>query len=96
MQKRMSAHGCGAPMWIARIEPDIPDHDKRTFECRACANIKTEILKYRQIISKAALGYYWTSHRKTACLSPIADMCGAKRDVRYGLKSDIPHSAKQS
>ena len=22
---------CGAPMWLARIEPDIPGHDKRTF-----------------------------------------------------------------
>ena len=23
-------------MWLARIEPDEPDRDKRTFECPAC------------------------------------------------------------
>ena len=24
---------CGATMWLARIEPDEPGHDSRTFEC---------------------------------------------------------------
>jgi DNA-directed RNA polymerase subunit RPC12/RpoP len=35
---------CGAPMWLTRIEPD---HDRRTFECQACGNSKTEIVKFR-------------------------------------------------
>jgi hypothetical protein len=39
---------CGAPMWLARIEPYEPDHDQRTFECQACSNITTEIVKYRK------------------------------------------------
>jgi len=38
---------CGAPMWLARIEPDRPDHDKRTFNCLACDEIATEVVKYR-------------------------------------------------
>jgi DNA-directed RNA polymerase subunit RPC12/RpoP len=38
---------CGAPMWLTHIEPDEPDHDRRTFECQACGNSKTEIVKFR-------------------------------------------------
>ena len=26
---------CGAEMWLARIEPNEPGHDLRTFECPA-------------------------------------------------------------
>jgi ribosomal protein S27AE len=38
---------CGSPMWLARIEPESPDHDKRTFECPQCENVVSEIIKYR-------------------------------------------------
>ena len=38
---------CGAQMWLARIEPDQPDHDKRTFQCPECEHAVTEIVKYR-------------------------------------------------
>jgi len=38
---------CGAPMWLTRLEPDEPDHDKRTFECKACGKTEVEIVKYR-------------------------------------------------
>ena len=27
----------------SRIEPDSPDHDKRTFECPKCENVVSEI-----------------------------------------------------
>ena len=27
---------CKAQMWLACIEPDKPDYDKRTFECPVC------------------------------------------------------------
>jgi hypothetical protein len=27
---------CGWTMWIARIEPHIPGHDKHTFKCTRC------------------------------------------------------------
>lgn len=32
----------------SRIEPDSPDHDKRTFECPKCENVVSEIVKYRR------------------------------------------------
>jgi hypothetical protein len=38
---------CGVRMWLATIEPDSPDHDKRTFECPQCENVVSEIFKYR-------------------------------------------------
>jgi hypothetical protein len=38
---------CGARMWLARIEPDEPGHDKRTFECPQCDNVVSQIVKYR-------------------------------------------------
>ena len=38
---------CGVPMWLTRLVPDRPDHDKRTFECKACGASVTEIVKYK-------------------------------------------------
>jgi hypothetical protein len=38
---------CGTPMWLTRIEPDKVDHDKRTFECKACSHLVVEIVKYK-------------------------------------------------
>lgn len=38
---------CGAPMWLASIEPDKPDHDKRIFECPRCQEELVEVVKYR-------------------------------------------------
>jgi hypothetical protein len=38
---------CGAKMWLARIEPDAPGHDKRTYECPTCENVVSETVKYR-------------------------------------------------
>jgi len=38
---------CGATMGLARIEPDEPAHDKRTFECPQCNNLVSQIVKYR-------------------------------------------------
>jgi hypothetical protein len=34
-------------MWLASIEPDAPDHDKRTFECPVCPNVAVRFVKYR-------------------------------------------------
>jgi hypothetical protein len=34
-------------MWLACIEPDEPDYDKRTFECPVCPNITVMVVKYR-------------------------------------------------
>lgn len=38
---------CGAKMWLVRIEPDAPGHDRRCFQCPQCENVATEIVKYR-------------------------------------------------
>jgi hypothetical protein len=38
---------CRSRMMLARIEPDKPDHDKRTFECSKCDNIESVVVKYR-------------------------------------------------
>ena len=39
---------CGAPMWLAFIEPDKPDHDRRTFECPRCQSEQIEVVRYRE------------------------------------------------
>ena len=50
-KKRVIEHpecgACGTPMWLARIEPDKPDHDRRTFECPRCRSEMTEVVKFR-------------------------------------------------
>jgi len=38
---------CRTQMWLARIEPDKPDHDRRTFECPECEHVVTEVVKFR-------------------------------------------------
>jgi len=44
---RPACKRCGAQMLLTRIEPDKPDHDRRTFECEACGGEQVEIVKYR-------------------------------------------------
>jgi hypothetical protein len=50
-EKRPIAHpecpACRVQMWLARIEPDKPGHDLRTFECPRCQNEMTEVVRYR-------------------------------------------------
>jgi DNA-directed RNA polymerase subunit RPC12/RpoP len=38
---------CSAPMWLASIEPDKRNYDKRTFECPRCQEETVEVVKYR-------------------------------------------------
>jgi hypothetical protein len=37
---------CKSQMWLSCIEPDEPDHDKRTFECPVCPNFTVKIVRY--------------------------------------------------
>ncbi|MGB9369754.1 MAG: hypothetical protein WCE79_27485 [Xanthobacteraceae bacterium] len=38
---------CGAPTMLARIAPSgEPGYDNRTFECPACGNIDSAVLKF--------------------------------------------------
>jgi transposase-like protein len=43
--ERLACPACGQPMWIVRIEPDKPGHDRRTFECADCKHLETFIVK---------------------------------------------------
>ena len=36
---------CGTRMMLARIEPDRPGRERRTFECPACDHSETTIAK---------------------------------------------------
>lgn len=45
--KRPPCAKCGEQMWLARIEPDLPEHDKRSFECPKCGNEESFVVKYR-------------------------------------------------
>lgn len=38
---------CGNRMLLSRLEPQEPDHDKRTFECIICKNIENFVVKFR-------------------------------------------------
>jgi hypothetical protein len=38
---------CKAQLWLAGIEPDKPDYDKRTFECPVCPNVTVKVVNYR-------------------------------------------------
>ena len=37
---------CGARTMLARIEPDSPGYDRRTFECAECGNQETVVAKF--------------------------------------------------
>jgi hypothetical protein len=32
-------------MWLTRLEPDKPDHDVLTFECKSCGAMVIEVVK---------------------------------------------------
>jgi hypothetical protein len=34
-------------MLLSRIEPDVPDYDRRTFGCPKCGNSETEVVKFK-------------------------------------------------
>ncbi len=38
---------CGTQMLLALVEPDKPDHDKRTFECPVCEHSESFVAKYK-------------------------------------------------
>lgn len=38
---------CAQLMWLALIEPDKPNRDRRTFECWECDYTETIVVKYR-------------------------------------------------
>jgi DNA-directed RNA polymerase subunit M/transcription elongation factor TFIIS len=38
---------CSEMMLLVRIEPDVPDHDRRTFECPKCQHSESQVVKYK-------------------------------------------------
>jgi hypothetical protein len=49
--ERPQCERCDISMWLARIEPDKPDHDKRTFECPACNAVIIQIVEYKAALN---------------------------------------------
>jgi DNA-directed RNA polymerase subunit M/transcription elongation factor TFIIS len=45
--KRPPCPECGTMMILARIEPDKPNHDKRTFECPKCHHSESMVVKFK-------------------------------------------------
>jgi transcription elongation factor Elf1 len=41
-------------MWLSRIEPDEPNHDRRTFECLQCDQSHTEVVNTLKIKNSKA------------------------------------------
>ena len=38
---------CRTAMMIILIEPEKPDHDRRTYECSQCEHSESVVVKYR-------------------------------------------------
>jgi hypothetical protein len=38
---------CHGQMFLRRVEPDVSDHDRRTYECAMCDHTETRVVKYR-------------------------------------------------
>jgi ribosomal protein S27AE len=49
--ERPTCPKCGNSMLLARIEPDKPDHDKRTFECFDCDHSESVVARYKRAAS---------------------------------------------
>ena len=45
--ERPTCPKCENRMMLSRIEPDKPDHDKRTFECFDCDHSESIVVKYQ-------------------------------------------------
>jgi hypothetical protein len=39
---------CGSLMWLARISPDKPHYDRRTFECPVCNHSEEVVVEYKK------------------------------------------------
>ncbi len=44
---RPSCPKCSKTMLLVLIEPDKPDHERRTLECPPCKHAISEVVKYR-------------------------------------------------
>ena len=38
---------CTAQMYLARIEPEKPGYDLRTFECPMCQHVETAVVQFK-------------------------------------------------
>jgi len=38
---------CGNPMWMTRISKYNTDHDLRTFECKVCDHVESNIVEFK-------------------------------------------------
>jgi ribosomal protein S27AE len=45
--ERPPCSACGTPMMLARIETEIQEHGKRTFECGVCDQTEAIVMRYK-------------------------------------------------
>jgi len=45
---RPTCSHCGWIMWLARVEPDKPGYDRRTFECVHCQRTQELVVEIEQ------------------------------------------------
>ena len=58
---------CGTQMLLTRIEPDKPDHDRRTFECPECAFKKASSSNTVRLLKPMAVdGCHWQAVQSRA------------------------------
>ena len=50
---------CAAQMYLARIEPEKPGHDLRTFECRECEHVERVLVEDPMKSAKAGWQDSW-------------------------------------
>jgi hypothetical protein len=41
---------CEIQMWLARIQPDKPGYDRRTFECPVCHDEMAVVVEYGAVV----------------------------------------------
>jgi hypothetical protein len=44
---RLQCPECKALMYLARVAPDEPGFDRRSFECPRCQHVETTVVRFR-------------------------------------------------
>jgi hypothetical protein len=44
VQNHLWCEACDTPMWLVSIEPDVVNHDRRTFECPRCQELAVVVV----------------------------------------------------
>jgi hypothetical protein len=73
-------------MWLARIEPDAPGHDKRVFECPQCSQNRTSE-GHRRMLKPFTRGLFVFSRAPMSAFWPLADIPSCTAHVCFWAQS---------